>query len=442
VTPHARHIATRFRGDAFPLRARPVRRARAMSRDDGAKDKRPIVVIKVGTSSLLKTNDGCVHLSQLCALCETVANLKRHGYHVVLVSSGAVGGGMVKMGIKPSATKPSLARKQALAAIGQPYLMRYYTDVFSSLGASCAQVLLTLENLSNRTQYQKAKQTFEQLFELGAIPVVNENDTVAVEELRFGDNDTLSAQVAALVEAQYLFLLTDVDGLYTSNPASDPAAKKIETVEDINALDVDVNSGAGSNVGTGGMVTKLTAARIASAAGCQTVICLASVQGTAIMDVLAGKSGIGTRFLAAKKSARGKKRWLLSVPIKGEVRVDEDGAKAVLNGMALMVSKCVAVEGTFGLQESVRILDENGAELGRGLSNYTIGAMRDFLQRGPATSDDEWEDDLDGPPELIHSNNVCITNAETLAKSFVLRNIGTYGSMMMDGGASSGDDER
>jgi len=400
--------------------------------------RRSTVVIKVGTSSLLKTESGCLHLSQLCALCETVGRLKRAGHGVVLVSSGAVGAGMVKMGIKPGPVKPTLARKQALAAIGQPHLMRYYEDVFNSLGVKCAQVLLTLEDLSNRKRYMKARRTFEQLFELGAIPVVNENDTVAVEELRFGDNDTLSAQVAALVDAKYLFLLTDVDGLYTANPSSDPTAMKIPIVEDINALEVDVNSGAGSNVGTGGMVTKLTAARIASAAGCQTVICLASVQSTAIEDVLQGKPGIGTIFLAAKKSAQGKKRWLLSVPIKGDVRVDEDGAKAVLNGMALPVSNCVSVEGNFGVQESVRILDENGAELGRGLSNYASCVIRDFLQRGPPTSDDEWDDDcdLDGPPELIHSNNVCITNPETLAESFVLRNITTYGSTL-----SCGDDE-
>jgi len=407
--------------------------------------RRSTVVIKVGTSSLLKTESGCLHLSQLCALCETVGRLKRAGHGVVLVSSGAVGAGMVKMGIKPGPVKPTLARKQALAAIGQPHLMRYYEDVFNSLGVKCAQVLLTLEDLSNRKRYMKARRTFEQLFELGAIAVVNENDTVAVEELRFGDNDTLSAQVAALVDAKYLFLLTDVDGLYTANPSSDPTAMKIPIVEDINALEVDVNSGAGSNVGTGGMVTKLTAARIASAAGCQTVICLASVQSTAIEDVLQGKPGIGTIFLAAKKSAQGKKRWLLSVPIKGDVCVDEDGAKAVLNGMALPVSNCVSVEGDFGVQESVRILDENGAELGRGLSNYASRAIRDFLQRGPPTSDDEWDDDcdLDGPPELIHSNNVCITNPETLAESFVLRNITTYGSTLRfgDGDGDGGGEE-
>ena len=405
--------------------------------DAKSAEERSIVVIKVGTSSLLKPEDGCLHLSQLCSLCETVADLHRAGHSVVLVSSGAVGAGMVKMGIKPGPTKPTLARKQALAAIGQPHLMRYYEDVFGALGVKCAQVLLTLDNLSNRTQYGKAKRTFEQLFELGVVPVVNENDTVAVEELRFGDNDTLSAQVAALVEAQYLFLLTDVDGLYTSNPNTNPNAKKIAVVEDINALQVDVNSGAGSNVGTGGMVTKLTAARIASAAGCQTIICLTST----ILAAVKGKEGVGTKFLAAKKCAKGKKRWILTVPIKGEVRVDDEGAKAVLNGMALAVSRCVGVDGTFGVQESVRILDEHGAELGRGLSNYTIGAMRDLLQR--PRSEDDWEDELfelDGPPELIHSNNVCVTNVETLAKSFVLRNVG-YGSMVMEGSSSENESD-
>ena len=398
---------------------------------------RSVVVVNVGTSSLLKPEDGCLHLSQLCSLCETVSDLHRAGHAVVLVSSGAVGAGMVKMGIKPGPTKPTLARKQALAAIGQPHLMRYYEDVFGSLGVKCAQVLLTLDNLSNRTQYGKAKRTLEQLFELGVVPVVNDNDTVAVEELRFGDNDTLSAQVAALVDAQYLFLLTDVDGLYTANPSTNPEAKKIPIVEDINALQVDVDSGAGSNVGTGGMVTKLTAARIASAAGCQTIICLAST----IVEVLKGSAGVGTKFLAAKKSARGKKRWILTVPIKGEVKVDDEGAKAVLNGMALAVSKCVAVDGTFGVQEAVRIVDENGLELARGLSNYTVTAMRELLKR-PPRSDDDWDDDefeLDGPPELVHANNVCVTNVETLAKSFVLKNVG-YGSMIMEGSSSENED--
>ena len=227
----------------------------------------------MGTSSLLRTEAGTLHLSQICTLCETVARLNRAGVRVVLVSSGAVGAGMFRMGL--SEKPKEVAKKQALAAVGQVHLMRYYEDIFNTIGVKCAQVLLTLENLSNRKQYVRARNTFNALFDMGVVPVVNENDCVAVEELRFGDNDTLSAQVAALCEAQWLFLLTDVDGLYTSNPNTDPNAKRIEVVENINELDVDVG-GAGSSVGTGGMVTKLTAARIACAAGCKTIVCLSS----------------------------------------------------------------------------------------------------------------------------------------------------------------------
>jgi glutamate 5-kinase len=157
-------------------------------------------------------------------------------------------------------------------------------------------VLLTLENLSNRKQYVRARNTFTALFDMGVVPIVNENDTVAVEELRFGDNDTLSAQVAALVEAQWLFLLTDVDGLYTSNPNTDPDAVRIEVVENINELEVDVG-GAGSSVGTGGMVTKLTAARIACAAGCKTIVCLsANMEADVEAAVVEGRN-VGTVFL-------------------------------------------------------------------------------------------------------------------------------------------------
>ena len=170
----------------------------------------PTVVIKVGTSSLLRTEAGTLHLSKICTLCETVARLNRAGVRVVLVSSGAVGAGMFRMGL--SEKPKEVAKKQALAAVGQVHLMRYYEDIFNTIGVKCAQVLLTLENLSNRKQYVRARNTFNALFDMGVVPVVNENDCVAVEELRFGDNDTLSAQVAALCEAQWLFLLTDVDG--------------------------------------------------------------------------------------------------------------------------------------------------------------------------------------------------------------------------------------
>ena len=403
----------------------------------------PTVVIKVGTSSLLRQEAGTLHLSQICTLCETVARLHKHGIRVVLVSSGAVGAGMFRMGLTE---KPKeVAKKQALAAVGQVHLMRYYEDIFNTIGIKCAQVLLTLENLSNRKQYVRARNTFAALFEMGIVPVVNENDTVAVEELKFGDNDTLSAQVAALVDARWLFLLTDVDGLYTSNPNTDPNAKRIEVVENINDLDVDVG-GAGSSVGTGGMVTKLTAARIACAAGCKTIVCLsANLETDVEAAVLEGKS-VGTAFLPAKKAAKGKKKWLLAVPVRGEIRVNQHGEKAVLRGMPLLMTHVTRVSenDSFRVQECVTVCDVDGNELARGLCNYASSTVREAV----AVSDKKqtpdvtegWEDDLDGPPECIHANNLCVTHVETLSRSFTFADL--QGAGYDSGAQVSSDDER
>lgn len=379
----------------------------------------------MGTSSLLRASAGTLHLSQICSLCETVSRLRSHGIRVVLVSSGAVGAGMFRLGI--SEKPKEVAKKQALAAVGQVHLMRYYEDIFNTIGIKCAQVLLTLENLSNRKQYVRARNTFAALFDMGVVPIVNENDTVAVEELRFGDNDTLSAQVAALVEAQWLFLLTDVDGLYTANPATDPSATRIETVENINDLDVDVG-GAGTSVGTGGMVTKLTAARIACAAGCKTIVCLSANLERDIEKAVVEGASVGTAFLPAKEGARGKKKWLLAVPVRGRVVVGVKGAKAVLRGAPLLLMHVVDVaEGEFRVQECVAIEDEDGNELARGLCNYASAdvAREKRRENGEARRDGEeaWEDDLDGPMELMHANNICVTNVETLRRSFTFTDI-------------------
>lgn len=395
----------------------------------------------MGTSSLLRASAGTLHLSQICSLCETVSRLRSHGIRVVLVSSGAVGAGMFRLGI--SEKPKEVAKKQALAAVGQVHLMRYYEDIFNTIGIKCAQVLLTLENLSNRKQYVRARNTFAALFDMGVVPIVNENDTVAVEELRFGDNDTLSAQVAALVEAQWLFLLTDVDGLYTANPATDPSATRIETVENINDLDVDVG-GAGTSVGTGGMVTKLTAARIACAAGCKTIVCLSANLERDIEKAVVEGASVGTAFLPAKEGARGKKKWLLAVPVRGRVVVGVKGAKAVLRGAPLLLMHVVDVaEGEFRVQECVAIEDEDGNELARGLCNYASAdvAREKRRENGEATRDGEeaWEDDLDGPMELMHANNICVTNVETLRRSFTFTDIsqGYDSSAVSDDGAEN-----
>lgn len=226
------------------------------------------IVVKIGTSSLTQPETGQLALSTIATLAETLSDLRRQNYRAILVSSGAVGVGCARLGLteRPKA----IALKQAVAAVGQGRLMRVYDDLFTTLQQPIAQVLLTRSDLVQRSRYLNVYNTFRELLELGVIPVVNENDTVAVEELKFGDNDTLSALVASLVEANWLFLLTDVDRLYSADPRSVPDAQPISLVSNINELaKLQVQTGGqGSQWGTGGMVTKISAARIATASWC------------------------------------------------------------------------------------------------------------------------------------------------------------------------------
>ena len=340
----------------------------------------------------------------------------------MLVSSGAVGAGAARLGL--SARPTDLAAKQALAAIGQVHLMRHYDDFLSALRLKCAQVLLTLDNLAVRSQWRAAASTFEALFAAGGVvPVVNENDTVAVAELRIGDNDTLSAQVATLVRADWLFLMTDVDALYTANPAADPKAARVAEVHDLSALAVNTTgeangsggggdekdaaanassssspssapapahsdtlpaaaagaNGAGTQWGTGGMATKLTAARIATAAGCSTAV-LHAARPEAIRAVIAGDPAAGgTVFHAIPHPSRGRKRWITSVPVKGRLLLDTGAVRAVRErGASLFAAGVVGVEGgEFDAQEAVLLVAAcDGAELARGLVNYSSSEVR------------------------------------------------------------------
>jgi len=371
--------------------------------------KKMRVVVKVGTSSLIKADTGVVHLSQLAKICEQITELQKSDeFQCAIVTSGAVGAGMLQLGIKE---KPKeLQKRQALAAIGQAHLMHYYEDMFGTLGVKTAQVLLTLENLSQKSQYNRAMNTFSSLFDYDVVPIVNENDTVAVEELRFGDNDTLSAHVASLISAEYLFLFTDVDGLYSSNPMKDPNAKRIQVVDDINKLmsEVDVASGAGSAGGTGGMLTKLTAARIASAAGCKTVIGR-STEMKKVVECALGLNGVNphekkeyTLFLAAMDAAKGKKRWMLSVPVKDRVRVNKEGEEDIKSGEPLLVKNVLVGDNSgksFKVQDCIIVEDEEGREIARAIVNYSV---EDLAQENVRTSDAE--------EEFVHSSNLCITH--------------------------------
>jgi len=364
----------------------------------------PVVVLKVGTSSLIRPEQNSLNLSSLAGIVGLVRDLRQEGYRVVLVSSGAVGAGVQRLGLP---CKPSvLAKKQALAAVGQVHLMRYYEDFFSAYGITCAQVLLTLENLSSRSTYHNAVNTFSELLEYGVIPIVNENDTVAVEQLKIGDNDTLSAQVATLVHADWLFLLTDVDALYTSNPNVDPSAKKIHVVDSLWDLSVNTST-AGTQWGTGGMATKLTAARMATAGGCNMAICHFEDPGN-VLDILRGKQ-VGTVFHASNAPVRGRKRWILSMKAIGELWVDQGAVHAVKDRYCSLFSAGIRkVVGDFSDQDVVSICDEEGREFARGLVNYNseaienVKGMQSRKQRLQKFGDSYAQD------EIVHRSTICL----------------------------------
>jgi glutamate 5-kinase len=266
----------------------------------------------------------------------------------------------------------TIALKQAVAAVGQGRLMRVYDDFFTSLQQPIAQVLLTRTDLVQRSRYVNAHSTFQELLRLGVIPIVNENDTVAVDELKFGDNDTLSALVASLVEADWLFLLTDVDRLYSADPRSNPDAQPIslvQSIEQLESLQVQVGD-RGSRWGTGGMVTKITAARIATGAGVRTVI----TEGRSpqnLLKILQGEP-IGTHFEPQPQAARARKRWIAHglVPA-GKLYLDDGAVKVICqSGKSLLAAGILEVEGEFQSQDAVQLCDRNGREIARGLVNY------------------------------------------------------------------------
>jgi len=371
------------------------------------------VVVKVGTSSILRGESGHLALSTLAALVENLCSLRAAGHRVVLVSSGAVGVGCQRMGVKKRPEK--IAELQAMAAIGQPHLMRHYDILFASLNQPIAQVLLTADALGSRSGYLNAQTTFRELLALGVIPVVNENDTVAVTELGFGDNDTLSALVAILVDADWLFLATDVDALYTANPnvvppAGSPPPKAIRVVEDVETVLRDVeNAGStsGTQWGTGGIVTKLRAAWLAGAAGVNTTIVHAQ-RPDDVSAVLNGHTDVGTTFLPLPRTVRSHKRWIMALPAPGFLRVDTGASKAVRAGSSLFAAGLVVdgIGGQFAQRDAVRIIDEHGVEFARGLVNY--GFEHASRLCGHRSSDMEELLGFHGPDELISRENMVL----------------------------------
>ena len=328
------------------------------------------LVVKIGTSSLTKAT-GYLAISVIAGLVETLCGLRAAGHQVILVSSGAVGVGCARLNL--SERPKTMAMKQAVAAVGQGRLMRVYDDFFTSLNQPIAQVLLTRTDLVQRSRYVNSYRTFRQLLQLGVIPIVNENDTVAIEELKFGDNDTLSAQVASLIGADWLFLLTDVDRLYSADPRHNPDAQPIHIVERVEQLeDLQVSIGdRGSQWGTGGMVTKIEAARIAANAGVCTVI-TDGQHPEKIAQIMAG-ADLGTQFSPKSTVANARKRWIAqSLVPAGKLYLDKGAVRAIQHsGKSLLPAGITEIEGEFERQSSVQLCDAQGQEIARGIVNYS-----------------------------------------------------------------------
>ena len=339
------------------------------------------VVIKIGTSSLTQPETGRLALATIGALVETLTALRDRGYPVVLVSSGAVGVGCCRLGLAERPTE--MAQKQAIAAVGQGRLMRIYDDFFTTAEQPIAQVLLTREDLTQRSRYVNIYSAFQALLRLGVVPIVNENDTVAVDELKFGDNDTLSALVASVVEAEWLFLLTDVDRLYSADPRQNPDAQPITVVPDMaefGAMGVDTGD-RGSQWGTGGMVTKITAAKIATSAGVCTVITNGRTPAN-VLRIIDGED-IGTQFLPQAQPNRARKQWIAHglIPV-GRLYLDPGAVKAICDsGKSLLAAGITELEGEFQAEDAVLLCDRQGQPVAQGLVNFGHGDLQKILGR-------------------------------------------------------------
>ncbi len=326
------------------------------------------VVIKVG-SRVLTVEGGGLDYDAISRLCDEMAGLRQQGIEVILVSSGAVAAG--RDALRSADTTLTIPQKQAAAAVGQPLLMQAYQQACTRHGLVTAQILLTAEDLANRNRFLNARTTLEALLTAGALPVINENDSVAVAEIKFGDNDNLSALVTSLAEADLLLILTDIEGLYSANPASDPDAQLIPLVRSITREIERMAGGSSSNVGTGGMATKVTAAKKAARFGVPTILAPGKQPGV-ITAAVSGQE-IGTLFLPATDGLNRRKHWIAyTLRPAGKVLVDAGAQKALVEkGTSLLPSGITGVEGRFERGRCVRICGPDGTEIARGLSDYS-----------------------------------------------------------------------
>lgn len=373
------------------------------SRASGQLEGARRVVIKAGSSLMVGDRRKGVRGPWLASLAADIAALRARGTEVVIVSSGAVALGRQRLGLKRSSR---LAEKQAAAAAGQSLLMGAWDSALAPHDLAAAQLLLTFEDTERRRRWLNARATIEMLLSKRAVPVINENDSVATDELRYGDNDRLSARVAQMVRAELLVLLSDVDGLYTADPRRDPGAEHIPFVEAITAELEALASDAGPDgVGSGGMRTKLAAAQIAGAAGCATIISCGQADHP-LRRIAEG--GRATLFAATGSPARAYKQWIAGTLVPaGALIVDAGAARALASGRSLLPAGVTEVEGSFERGSCLAIRAPDGTEIGRGIVAYNSDEAR--LLIGSTSRLFEERLGFRGPDELIHRNDLAMS---------------------------------
>jgi glutamate 5-kinase len=360
------------------------------------------IIVKLGSALLTCRETGTLNTDWLGSLIDDIAELSKQGREVVIVSSGAIALGRHSLSLPTGPLQ--LEESQAAAAVGQIALAHAYSDLARAHGLTAAQILLTLSDTEQRRRYLNARDTLLTLLRLKALPVVNENDTVATNEIRYGDNDRLSARVASMIDADCLVLLSDVDGLYTAPPNSDQNARRLDVVTDITG-DIEAMAGdAGSELSSGGMKTKVEAAKIARAAGCDMVI----TSGKLMHPLRAISEGAAcTWFLAPSNPVTARQRWISGqLEPKGTITVDAGAEKALYSGRSLLPAGVASVAGAFDRGDSVIIRSHDGRELGRGLVAYAKKDAERII--GKKTSEISTILGFAGRDELIHRDDMAL----------------------------------
>jgi len=361
------------------------------------------IIVKIGSALLVDPERGTLHRRWLDALADDLAACRKRGQEVVVVSSGAIAVGRRHLGLGEAALK--LEEKQAAAATGMIRLAHAYQEALAQRGLTVAQVLLTLEDTENRRRYLNARNTLDALLRLGAVPLINENDTVATDEIRFGDNDRLAARVAAMISADTLVLLSDIDGFYSADPRHNAGARLMPEVRAITA-DIEAMAGvAKPGDGSGGMVTKLAAAKICLGAGCRMVIS----DGTVLHPLARIEAAAPCTWFIPQASPRtARKRWIAgALKPAGAIGVDGGALKALRQGKSLLPAGVNAIVGDFERGDAVIVRDAEGGEVGRGISAYSAAAARRIM--GYKSGEIEALLGYRGRDEMIHRYDLVLS---------------------------------